>query len=388
MRADDPSVSRVHATFSMRDGVPRIQDAGSANGTWVGGRRLVGEESMRLTPGVAVEIGSAVLLLRRGAVDATDELSAHHLESGKTDADTPMQRLWRLSALVAKSKLSVLLVGETGTGKEVVAERIHRSSPRASGPLVKLNCAALPEALFESELFGYEKGAFTGAGPGKPGMLEAASGGTVFFDEVGEMPLASQAKLLRVLESQEVTRIGSVHARSIDVRIVAATNRDLDERIAQGLFREDLYFRLEGLLLQIPPLRDRLDEIPALATEFLEGAARQAGRSAPVLTSACIERLRAQAWPGNVRQLRNVIERAFVLCTGGELLPEHIVVHRGTNASNATTAAPLDERARIERALEQCGGNQTEAARVLGIARRTLINRLESLGVKRPRKRA
>jgi transcriptional regulator with PAS, ATPase and Fis domain len=264
---------------------------------------------------------------------------------------------------------------------------------------VKLNCAALPEALFESELFGYEKGAFTGAGPGKPGMLEAASGGTVFFDEVGEMPLAAQAKLLRVIESQEVTRIGSVHARPIDVRVVAATNRDLDERIAQGLFREDLYFRLEGLLLQIPPLRDRLDEIPALAKEFLETAARQTGRSAPVLTSACIERLRAQTWPGNVRQLRNVIERALVLCTGGELLPEHIVVHRGTSATNATNttnatnatnanAAPMDERARIERALEQCGGNQTEAARVLGIARRTLINRLESLGVKRPRKRA
>ena len=277
---------------------------------------------------------------------------------------------------------------------------------------------ALAESLLESELFGSEKGAFTGALT-RDGLFEAASGGTLFLDEVGELPLGTQAKLLRVLEERVVTRLGSTRARPIDVRFVAATNRDLEADIRRGLLRSDLYYRLNGLALVIPPLRDRPLEIEALATSFLAAACRDLDRRAPLtFSTAALELLRRHAWPGNVRELRNAVERAAVMCTDSSILPEHLppslsirqepwagsldlprrlrwAEPSSLNASSAHTrpapAATLQaemkaiERSRIVETLDRCEGNQSEAARQLGMPRRTLVSRLKELGLGRRR---
>jgi transcriptional regulator with PAS, ATPase and Fis domain len=307
-----------------------------------------------------------------------------------------MQRLFRLAELVAKSTISVILLGETGAGKEVLAETIHRKSARARGPFVRLNCAALPDNLLESELFGYERGAFTGAVSPKPGLLEAAHGGTVFLDEVGELPLATQAKLLRVLESGEVSRLGSLKPRPIDVRFLSATNRDLDAIVASGTFRQDLYYRLNGISIYVPPLRERKVEIRAFARAFLRDASKKGGRAEPVLSPAAVAKLEAHTWPGNVRELRNVIERAVLLCQGEAIGPDHVMLGPTAGpprdpalppSSRSVASAADDEKQRIVDALERCGGNQKEAAKVLGISRRTLVYRLDAYGLPRPRKR-
>ncbi len=309
-----------------------------------------------------------------------------------------MQRLHRLVELVAKSTISVILLGETGVGKEVIAETIHRKSARARGPFVRLNCAALPDNLLESELFGYERGAFTGAVAPKPGLLEAAHGGTVFLDEVGELPLATQAKLLRVLESGEVTRVGSLKPRPIDVRFLSATNRDLDAIVASGAFRQDLYSRLNGISIQIPPLRERRTEIRAFARAFLRDVCKKNGRMDIALAPGALAKLENHSWPGNVRELRNVVERAALLCQGDNIEADHVMLgttgapgREGPPARSPSrqqvTGAADDEKQRIIDALEKCGGNQKEAAKVLGISRRTLVYRLDAYGLPRPRKK-
>ena len=225
---------------------------------------------------------------------------------------------------MARANINVLLLGETGVGKEVLARAIHAHSPRSKGPFLGINCAALAESLLESELFGSEKGAFTGA-LARPGLFEAAGGGTVFLDEIGELPLGTQAKLLRVLEERKVTRLGSTRHASIDVRFVSATNRDVEADSRQGRLRPDLYFRLNGVALTIPPLRDRPREIDALAASFLSAACQDLERtSPPAISPAALELLRRHAWPGNIRELRNVIERAAVMCTESTILPEHL----------------------------------------------------------------
>jgi two-component system, NtrC family, response regulator AtoC len=315
-----------------------------------------------------------------------------------------MRRLYRLAERAAAGPaagglITVLVLGETGTGKEVLASWMHRRSPRANGPFVCINCAALTETLLESELFGHEKGAFTGAGAAKPGLLETASGGTMFLDEIGEMNAALQTKLLRALESREVMRVGGRAPRSIDVRFIAATNRELEADIASKRFRQDLYFRLNGITLTIPPLRERIDDISPLARRFLAQASRVAARRPPRLSAEALELLQAYSWPGNVRELRNVMERALVLCDGGEINVEHLPVDKlrlermvATAVSNATetSTAPDDggdgdpERKRILGAMAEFGGNQTRVAAKLGIARGTLISRLERYGIKRP----
>src|SRR5258706_12646619 len=220
--------------------------------------------------------------------------------------DGPMDPIHRLAEMVAKSTISVILLGETGVGKEILAEKVHRLSPRSKGPFVRLNCAALPDNLLESELFGYERGAFTGAVTAKPGMLEAAHEGTVFLDEVGELPLPTQARLLRVLESGEVSRLGSLKPRTIDVRFLSATNRDLETLAATNGFRQDLYFRLNGISIQIPPLRQRVAEIAPLAKAFAREASDKAGRSEVTVSREIVAILEKHDWPGNVRELKNV----------------------------------------------------------------------------------
>jgi DNA-binding NtrC family response regulator len=309
----------------------------------------------------------------------------------------PMRGVLALADRVAVGDITVLIVGETGVGKEVVADHIHARSPRSAHPLVKLNCAAMPEQLLESELFGHEKGAFTGAVAAKPGLLEQADGGTVFLDEIGELSLATQAKLLRVLEQREILRVGGLKPRAINVRFVAATHRDLEAAIAAERFREDLYFRIAGVTLQIPPLRERPDEILPLAERFAQRAAAALSRPTPAISPAARELLRGYRWPGNVRELRNVIDRATLLCDGtievGQLpddrmsRPAVAAPAEASGLGEVRVQADALERQAIESALARTGGNQTEAARQLGISRRTLTNKLNQHGFDRPRKR-
>jgi pSer/pThr/pTyr-binding forkhead associated (FHA) protein len=295
---------------------------------------------------------------------------------------------------VAQSTLSVLLVGETGTGKGVLALELHRRSPRRDGPFVPLHCPEFPESLLEAELFGYERGAFSGATSAKPGLVETASGGTLFLDEVAEIPLGTQVKLLRVLESGEVRRLGSVRPRHIDLRIISASSCDLEEACARGEFRPDLFFRLNGLPLLIPPLRERPHEIEPLARTFIQQYSRAQGMPAPALTPEALEALQRHPWPGNVRELRNVMERAVVLSRSGLIGTEHLPSDRARVSFVRASEPPSppteavgrepDQRARISAALQACGGNQSRAAKMLGISRRTLVSRLVQHGFPRP----
>jgi two-component system, NtrC family, response regulator AtoC len=333
-------------------------------------------------------------------------LAAGAEPAGVVVADPRMRALLELVDRIATSPISVLLLGETGVGKEVFAERIHRRSDRAGKPMLRLNCAAFTESLLEAELFGHEKGAFTGATDAKPGLLETADGGTVFLDEIGDLPASLQAKLLRVLEDSQVRRVGGLSARTIDVRIIAATHRDLESESAGGGFRKDLYFRLNGVAIDIPPLRDRPDEIAPLARAFVERAATRARRAqAPVVSPAAMAALAAYAWPGNVRELRNTMERAVLLCADCEIQPRHLPDRIGAAPAPGAPAdddggeAEFDEpsvtlrvrrdeleRDVIEDALRRANGNQTRAARLLGVARSTLVKRLEKYNLPRPRK--
>jgi DNA-binding NtrC family response regulator len=311
-----------------------------------------------------------------------------------------------LIAQVAAADVSVLISGETGVGKELCAEMVHRQSARALRPFVKLNCSTITESLIESELFGHERGAFTGATASTPGLLEAGHGGTVFLDEIGELPLLAQAKLLRVLEERVVRRVGSSAGRTLDIRFVCATNRYLPDEIDAGRFRRDLYYRINGVTITIPPLRERPGEIGALARAF---AMRPRGTASPAtLADDVLAALVNHPWPGNVRELRNTIERALVLAGAGRVKPEHLTLDGVARrpsvptmpiervSSSEITPVPLDqslatavaevERRRILDALELCGGNQTRAARMLGISRNTLLTRLDTYGLPRPRK--
>jgi transcriptional regulator with AAA-type ATPase domain/pSer/pThr/pTyr-binding forkhead associated (FHA) protein len=298
---------------------------------------------------------------------------------------------------VAQSNMSVLLVGETGTGKGVLALELHRRSPRREGPFVPLHCAEFPESLLEAELFGYERGAFSGAARAKPGLIESASGGTLFLDEVAEIPVGIQVKLLRVLEGHEVRRLGAVRSRPIDLRIIAASSRDLEEACARGEFRPDLFFRLNGLPLVLPPLRERPHEIEPLARKFIDQYSRAQNVPAPTLTPDALKALRRHPWPGNVRELRNVIERAVVHSRSGLIGTEHlpsertrvVFVSASVPRASATRTSGVDpeERERIAAALRACGGNQSRAAKMLGISRRTLVTRLAQHGFPRPLKK-
>ena len=307
-------------------------------------------------------------------------------------ADPQMERVFELARRVADHSITVLITGETGAGKEVVAEEIHRAGSRRDGPFARLNCASIPETLLESELFGHERGAFTGADRRKSGHFEAADGGTVFLDEIGEISPAVQAKLLRVLEERRFSRVGSTDEIEVDVRVVCATNRDLEREVQSGRFREDLFFRVSAFTIIVPPLRDRPGEIIALAEHFLSDVAGELGHPAPGLSPETQALLRSYHWPGNVRELRNAMERAVVMQSGGVIepsdLPESLRASRAQSPSSAAgdvrdRVAEVERNAIIE-ALDACEGNQTHAARRLGLSRRALIYKLEKYGLKRP----
>jgi two-component system, NtrC family, response regulator AtoC len=391
---DHPSVSREHAEVALTRPYS-VRDLGSVNGVRVRGRVVEPGVAQAFDAGDVVQLGSVVIVVR----DPQDEVSAGPAPSvAPSSSPDPMQTVEGLLALAAPSDIPLVVLGETGVGKTLIAERAHRASRRADKPFVRINCAALPEALLEGELFGFEKGAFSGAVQTKPGLLESADGGTVFLDEIGEMPVATQAKLLGVLDTSEVQRLGSLRPRRLDVRWIAATNRDLAAAARNGTFRPDLLFRLDGIRLVVPPLRARPTEIPGLARAFAARAAEKAGRPAPSFSREAEAWLLAYAWPGNVRELKHTIERACLLAPSGVITPAHLVRDDGSMApppdpASLYAAESLHhelasvERLRIEEALEATHGNQTQAARRLGISRRALITRLDAFNLPRPRKR-
>jgi DNA-binding NtrC family response regulator/pSer/pThr/pTyr-binding forkhead associated (FHA) protein len=329
----------------------------------------------------------------------------------KSDAT---REVYRLAGKAAKGQtanglINILILGETGVGKDVLAKWIHRHSPCAEGPYRAINCGALTETLLDSELFGYEKGAFTGAQQAKAGLLESAQGGTVFLDEIGDMPDKLQVKLLRTIENREITRVGGTKTHAIDVRFMAATHRDLDAAVEAKTFREDLYYRLNSMTLTLPPLRERPEEIEALARQFLAEAAG-AGRDkrrVPRISAEALAIMRAHSWRGNIRELRNVVEHALVLCEDAEITAEHLPVEKmrfarlEPAASLAPQAIPLAtqalppqivlspaqtaERAHIVQILAECAGNQTRAAKMLAMSRGTLISRMKRYGIPQPR---
>jgi DNA-binding NtrC family response regulator len=301
-----------------------------------------------------------------------------------------MIEIYRMIDRVADSRCTVLVTGDSGTGKELVARAIHETSSRAGAPLVAVNCGAIPEALLESELFGHVRGAFTGAHTNKIGRIAAAEGGTLFLDEVGELPLALQVKLLRILQSYEYSPVGDTRTHKADVRIVAATNINLEEAVAAGTFREDLYYRLNVIHLHLPPLRERVEDIDALAEHFLAIAARRAGKAGRTIAPLAMDMLRAWSWPGNVRELENTIERAVILCSGESIEPRDLparVCGLGTEkrAGPALQDGGTDLRAAVEafennlirQALEKTNWNKNQAARLLGLNRTTLVEMLK-----------
>ncbi|MBL8685490.1 MAG: sigma 54-interacting transcriptional regulator [Myxococcales bacterium] len=404
------SLSREHAALTLPDLV--LEDLGSTNGTFVRAlqpdgstieTKVVAGKAVRLAPGSTVRFGAVTAVLVPSFVRTADDRA---ITTDAVALDPRMREIDALVARVAPSDIPVLILGETGVGKEVLAEKIHRSSTRRDRPMLKLNCAALSEQLVESELFGHEKGAFTGASVAKPGLIETAAGGTVMLDEIGDLRLEAQAKLLRVLEEGKVLRVGALAPRAVDVRFVAATHRDLEQSVTRGAFRRDLYFRLAGVVFRIPPLRERKSEILPLARGFLKAACLRYKRSfEPALSEELLEFLQHHAWTGNVRELRHSVERAVLLCDGPVLDVRHFDLSgpvfeaspaREPAASVASAAPPPPEspttrnplglsRERIVAALEQHAGNQTRAAKSLGISRRTLVNWIERYGLARPR---
>jgi two-component system response regulator AtoC len=382
---DHPSISRRHLALHVGEAV-FIEDLGSRNGTLVQGVPLAPGTRKPLQPGDAVALGDFQLVYCRPTLEVRPDakIPAELILTGA------MREVFAFAGTVAQSEISALIVGESGVGKDVVAEQIHRDSPRSGRPFVRLNCASFSEALLESELFGHEKGAFTGAAATRIGHLESAHGGTLFLDEVGELAPAAQARLLHVLERREVTRLGSTTPRAIDVRFLSATHRDLLAEVRKGTFRRDLFYRLAGVTLAVAPLRERVEEILPLARSFGQRFALAAGRSEPEFSPAAIAALREHRWPGNVRELRNVMERA-VLMTQGTVEPVHLQLEAASApapSANELSAAEILERDAIARALEAHAGNQTQAAKALGIARSTLVTKLSLFRMARPRRRS
>jgi DNA-binding NtrC family response regulator len=412
----DPSVSRQHARLHVHADQIQIEDLESANGTRVRRTSATNEthdvSELRIEPfqkvlvrlDEPIMVGSVTVIVRNGEArpqktraaplqEPTDEVVAVSAETA---------RIFEFAARIAKGPLNVLITGETGVGKEVLARHVHTASPRASGPFVEVNAATLTETLAESELFGHEKGAFTGAVSQKKGFFEAADGGTLFLDEVGELPASLQAKLLRVLEAKKVTRVGGTQTIAVDVRVLAATHRDLSADVAAGRFRQDLYFRLNGITLKVTPLRERKEDVPELARRFALRTAQVMGLPAPTFTKDALDKLSRHSFPGNVRELRNVVDRAVAISAGSQIDPSSILFDESPSPSPSVQppasdgeAEGLDFRARkaadekkaILAALESADGNQTRAAELLGMPRRTLVARLSEYGLTKPRKK-
>jgi two-component system response regulator AtoC len=387
----DPTVSRQHATLECRGAELWLRRAPESRASIrVGTSKIESDQPVQVASGVSFALGDVVLVVREEREPAKRESGARS-EGGIVFRSAAMESVVALARRVGASELSVLVTGETGSGKELVARLVHDSSGRARMPYVAINCAALPANLLEAELFGYERGAFSGAVTSKPGLFEAANGGTLLLDEIGELALEVQAKLLRVLDRRELLRLGSVKPRPVDVRVVSATHRDLGAMVEAGAFRRDLFFRIHGMTVNVPPL----------ALHFAKVALR-GGRAS--ITPQALDAMLACPWAGNVRELRSTVERALVLSGTAVIDAEHLRSDGGPLVVALPSVAPVApearadegaapreqslrdelralERARIVEALERCGNNQSRAAELLGMPRRTLVARLSELGL-------
>ena len=329
--------------------------------------------------------------LQRTVAQLHEELTALRAPSGIVGRSPQLAAAMTLAGKVARHPSTVLVTGESGTGKELVARYIHRASPRADAPFVAVNCGAIPEALLESELFGHAKGAFTGASSDRDGLFAEADGGTLFLDELGELPMPLQVKLLRALQEGEVRRVGDNVSRTIDVRLVAATARDLEADVAEGKFRADLYYRVNVMRIHLPALRERTEDVPELVHHFIDRFNRRLGLQVEGATPATMRALVDYPWPGNVRELENVIERAMVLAEGPQLGVDQLPGLVVTGPTGASPTSPLDlsvkrrteelERALIAEALERTRGNRTRAAKLLDLSHRALLYKIREYGI-------
>ncbi|MDX2022686.1 MAG: sigma 54-interacting transcriptional regulator [Deltaproteobacteria bacterium] len=395
---DDPRVSRQHARVWLEAGVLSVEDLGGRNGTLVNDRLLM-KGRLRVEGGDCIKIANVTITVgafraREVAADVTFESQGEVTPgAGVIVAEASMKQVFALAHRLAHLPTTVLLLGESGAGKQIVAEAIARGGPRHAAPFIRVNCAALPEQLVESALFGHEKGAFTGADRRHIGFFEAAGSGTLFLDEVGELPPPAQAKLLTALESHVIIRVGDTREIPVLARVVAATNRDLWQEVKAGRFREDLFFRLSAFTLEVPPLRTRPQEVRLLAEVFVKQLAKAAATPAPVIAPDAHALLRSHFWPGNVRELRNAMEYAFVVASEGVIHAHHLPTSVSSkaqgvpNPSASASALPdsMDdlERRSVEAAMTTERGNQTRAALRLGISRRALIHKLDKHGISR-----
>ncbi|HVY44585.1 MAG TPA: sigma 54-interacting transcriptional regulator [Minicystis sp.] len=379
LRLRDPAVSRLQCEIAVAGGRITLRDHGSTNGTFVEGYRV---RDVDLTPGAVVRVGSTVLRLEGRDEPETVSLSTRTSFGSLVGGSVEMRRIYAVLERIAPTDATVLVEGETGTGKELVARSIHEASRRAQMPFVTVDCGALPENLIESELFGHVRGAFTGAVGDRTGAFEEAHGGTLFLDEIGELPLALQPKLLRALESRTVRRIGSNKARPVDLRVIAATNRNLVRAVNEGIFREDLYYRLAVIEVRLPPLRARREDLPLLAAHLIE---RFTGTASPA-PPAMLDALFARSWPGNVRELKNFVERSISLgwppAAGAPTEDARRAASILPSATDALVPVHLPmkeaklawmdafESVYVRALLEKTGGNVTRAAALAGISRR------------------
>ena len=414
---DDPAASRRQTIIRADEDGYLVSDLGSANGTLLNGSRILAPA--RLRTGDEILVGATRI---RFVGDPSPELDAEqppedstHLSDSSAGASRgpstsvllgsspEMEQLFHLIEKAAASPLPTLIEGETGTGKELVARAIHQASRSAKGPFLPVNCAAVPENLLESELFGHRRGSFTGATADHEGLFEAAQGGTVFLDEMGEMPLSMQPKVLRVLQEGEVTRIGEIRPRKVGFRLVAATNRDLLQEVERGTFRGDLFYRISAFPIRIPALRERRSDVPLLVESFLGAAARRQGKRVGPVTDAAMRALVAFDWPGNVRELQNEVQRAVALGAPGQRIDVQHLSPKLTGGDEASDASPdrtptspglassrgslreardAFEARYIAQVLEQQGGSVLKAARVLGLTRAGLYKKLKEFGLR------
>jgi DNA-binding NtrC family response regulator/pSer/pThr/pTyr-binding forkhead associated (FHA) protein len=381
----DPFVSGRHLALERRDGRWRVRDLGSTNGTVLGGVRVRDAE---LAPGATLQLGDAELWLEASDGGAPAPRDAFE---GMLSRDPAMRQVFSLMERVAPSDVAVTILGETGTGKELVARALHRLSPRREAPFIPVNCSAIAESLIESELFGHEKGAFSGADRLRKGAFEEADGGTIFLDEIGELPLDLQPKLLRTLEQGEVKRVGASRPLTVNVRIVSATHRDLRAQVRAGKFREDLYYRLCVVPVTIPPLRARLDDVRALAEHFLERAAPRG--LAVRFSEEALQKLAAYDWPGNVRQLRNVVQRALLFRGEGLAIAGSAIAFEDVRAGEAQGGGDHDtlyvrgltmeelEREAIRLSLRRHRGKRAAVVKELALAKSTVMKRIAQWGL-------
>jgi two-component system response regulator AtoC len=408
IRTDAPDAVLLDLKMPGRNGLEVLRELGSALSdlpvivvTALGGSTAA-IEAMRLGAydylTKPFDLDEVLLTLKRALKQRALTFEVRALrarDDEETDDDEPelvgesaaMREVFKAIGRAAATEAAVLVIGESGTGKELVASALHRHSDRSAAPFIRVNCGALPEGLVESELFGHERGAFTGADRQKAGRFERASGGTIFLDEVAELPQSAQAKLLRVLQQHEFERVGGTEILRTDARVVSATHRDLSQEVAAGRFREDLYYRLNVARIVIPPLRDRPEDIPLLAQHILRRIERKYGWIGLVLSAEALATMQERLWPGNVRQLENVLSRAAISARGRAILPEHLDEEEPSRpplvpASDASDPVPLRallaevERDAIRRALVACGGNRTRTAERLGISRRQLFDKI------------